>query len=154
MKQACLLILATVKNNSMSLEKVFKYIDTNSQAFVNHLVALVRQPSVSARKEGMKECAELVAKMLKEVGISTKILPERDGNPVVYGEIKSKASSKTLLFYDHYDVQPPEPLEEWKSRPFSGEIREGKIFGRGVSDNKGNFVSRLKAVQAFLEDSR
>jgi len=135
----------------MSLEKVFQYIDTNSSAFVNDLVRLVRQPSVSARKEGTQECAKSVAKMMKEVGVSTKILPEKDGNPVVYGVIKSRTSSKTLLFYNHYDVQPPEPLDEWKSGPFSGEIREGKIYGRGASDNKGNFVSRLKAVEAFLK---
>jgi len=135
----------------MSLEEVFKYIDTNSKAFVNDLVKLVKQPSVSARGEGVQECAELVAKMLKAVGAVTKILPEKDGNPVVYGEIKSKTAKKTLLFYDHYDVQPPEPLEEWNSGPFSGEIREGKIYGRGASDNKGNFVSRLKAVEAFLK---
>jgi len=135
----------------MSLQKVFRYIDANSQTSVKELVRLVRQPSVSARGEGMKECAELVAKMMKEVGVSTRILPEKDGNPVVYGEIKSKTAQKTLLFYNHYDVQPPEPLEEWKSGPFSGEIREGKIYGRGASDNKGNFVSRLKAVEAFLK---
>ena len=135
----------------MSLEKVFRHIDANSTTFVDELVRLVRQPSVSAKGEGVQECAELVAKMMREVGVSTKILPEEDGNPVVYGEIRSKTCQKTLLFYDHYDVQPPEPLEEWKFGPFSGEIREGKIFGRGVSDNKGNFVSRLKAVEAFLK---
>jgi len=135
----------------MSLEKVFTYIDTNSPKFVSDLVKLVRQPSVSARGEGVQECAELIAKMLREVGVSTKILCEKDGNPVVYGEIKSKTASQTLLFYNHYDVQPPEPLEEWNHGPFSGEIREGKIYGRGVSDNKGDFVSRLKAVEAFLK---
>jgi len=135
----------------MSLEEVFRYIDAKSQASVNDLIKLVKQPSVSARREGVQECAELVAKMLKAVGAVTKILPEIDGTPVVYGEIKSKTAQKTLLFYDHYDVQPPEPLEEWKSGPFSGEIREGKIYGRGASDNKGNFVSRLKAVDAFLK---
>jgi len=135
----------------MSLEEVFRYIDTNSQAFINDLVRLVKQPSVSARGEGVQDCAELVAKMLKEAGAVTKILPEKGGNPVVYGEFKSKIAQKTLLFYDHYDVQPPEPLEEWKSGPFGGEIRDGKIYGRGASDNKGNFVSRLKAVEAFLK---
>jgi len=135
----------------MSLEKVFNYIDANSTTFVKDLVGLVNQPSVSARGEGVQECAKLVAAMMKEVGISTKILPEKEGNPVVYGEIKSKDASKTLLFYDHYDVQPPEPLEEWKFGAFSGEIHDGRIYGRGVSDNKGNFVSRLKAVEAFLK---
>lgn len=135
----------------MSLEKIFNYIDANYEKFIKDLVRLVKQPSVSAKKEGLKECAEIVERMMKEVGLSTKIIPEKDGNPVVFGEIKGKKAKKTLLFYDHYDVQPPEPLEEWICDLFSGVIRDGKIYGRGVSDNKGDFVLRLKAVQAFLE---
>jgi len=138
----------------MNLEKVYSYIDANRQEFVNDLVQLVRQPSVSARREGIQECAKIVEEMMKNAGLSTLIIPEAQGNPVVYGEIKSKSSQKTLLFYDHYDVQPPEPIEEWMCDPYSGEIRDGKIYGRGVSDNKGNFVSRLKAVQAFLKTTR
>ena len=135
----------------MPLDKIYEYIDSNSQRFIDDLVRLVRQPSVSARKEGMQECAEIVEEMMKEIGISTRIIPEEEGNPVVFGEIRSKLSKKTLLFYDHYDVQPPEPLEEWIYDPFSGEVHDGKIYGRGTSDNKGNIVSRLKAIQAFLE---
>jgi len=135
----------------MSMKKVHDYIDQHSQTFIQELVELVKQPSVSAKGEGMQECAEMVEKMLQEVGFSTRLIPEKDGNPVVYGELKSKTSKKTLLFYDHYDVQPPEPLEEWKFGAFSGQIHEGKIYGRGTSDNKGNIVSRMKAVEAFLK---
>lgn len=135
----------------MHLQEIYEYVDAHSQEFIGDLVRLVKQPSVSAKGEGMQECAEMVEKMMREVGLSTRIIPEEEGNPVVYGEIKSETSKKTLLFYNHYDVQPPEPLEEWICDPFSGEIREGKIYGRGVSDNKGNIVSRLKVVQTFLE---
>lgn len=135
----------------MGLDKVYEFIDAHADDFVENLVKLIKQPSVSAKSEGMQKCAKLVEKMMQEVGLSTKILKEEKGNPVVYGEIKSKKSNKTLLFYDHYDVQPPEPLEKWKYEPFSGKISSGKIYGRGASDNKGNFVSRLKAVQALLE---
>ncbi|MDI6905181.1 MAG: M20/M25/M40 family metallo-hydrolase [Candidatus Bathyarchaeia archaeon] len=135
----------------MSLDKVYAYIDANTDDFVEDLVKLVKQPSVSAKGEGIQECAELVEKMMQEIGLSTKIFHEEKGNPVVYGEIKSKKSDRTLLFYDHYDVQPPEPLEKWMYEPFSGKISDGKIYGRGASDNKGNLVSRLKAVQALLE---
>jgi len=137
--------------DTMSIEEIYNYIEANSEKFIGDLVRLVKQPSVSAKNEGLKECAEIVEKMMKEVGLSTKIIPEKGGNHVVFGEIKGKKAKKTLLFYDHYDVQPPEPLEEWIYDPFSGMIRDGKIYGRGVSDNKGDFVSRLKAVQAFLE---
>jgi acetylornithine deacetylase/succinyl-diaminopimelate desuccinylase-like protein len=135
----------------MSLEKVYEYVDAHANSFVEDLARLVKQPSVSAKGEGIEECAILVEKMLKEIGFSTKILREEKGNPVVYGEIKSEKSSKTILFYDHYDVQPPEPLGKWMCGPFSGEIINGKVYGRGASDNKGNFVSRLKAVQALLK---
>lgn len=135
----------------MHLQEIYEYVDAHSQEFIGDLVRLVKQPSVSAKGEGMQECAEMVEKMMREVGLSTRIIPEEEGNPVVYGEMKSETSKKTLLFYNHYDVQPPEPLKEWICDPFSGEIRDGKIYGRGVSDNKGNIVSRLKVVQAFLE---
>lgn len=135
----------------MQLEDVYRYIDANQQRFVDDLIRLVKQPSVSARGEGINDCAKIVEEMMQNVGFSTLIIPEAQGNPVVYGEIKSKSSERTLLFYNHYDVQPPEPLEEWMCDPYSGEICDGKIYGRGVSDNKGNIVSRLKAIQAFLE---
>jgi len=135
----------------MNLENVYQHIDAHQEEFVEDLAKLVRQPSVAARGEGIEQCAKIVEAMMKEVGLSTKIIREEGGNPVVYGELESEAAEKTLLFYDHYDVQPPEPLEEWISDPYSCEIRDGKIYGRGVADNKGNTVSRLKAVQAFLE---
>jgi acetylornithine deacetylase/succinyl-diaminopimelate desuccinylase-like protein len=135
----------------MALQKVYEYIDANYQEFVSDLAQLVKQPSVSARKEGIERCAELTAEKMEKAGVSTKIIQEEEGSPVVYGEVKSEKSQKTLLFYDHYDVQPPEPLEEWTCDPYSGEIREGKIYGRGTSDNKGDIISRLKAVQAYLE---
>jgi len=135
----------------MQLKKIYRYIDSNYQNFIKELVRLVNQPSVSSRNEGIQECAQIVEEMVKKGGFSTEFIQEKKGNPVIYGELKAKKSQKTLLFYDHYDVQPPEPLEEWICDPFSGEIREGRIYGRGVSDNKGNIISRLKAVQAFLE---
>jgi len=135
----------------MQLEKIYEYIDSHQQNFIRNLVRLVKQPSVSARNEGIQECAKMVEEIMKKVGFSTKFIQEKKENPVIYGELKAKKSKKTLLFYNHYDVQPPEPLEEWVCDPFSAEIREGKIYGRGVSDNKGNIISRLKAVQAFLE---
>jgi len=147
--------LAHTKNGvgrmKMSLEKVYEYVDAHADDFVEDLVKLVKQPSVSAKGEGIEDCAVLVEKMLQEIGFSIRTLRGEKGYPVVYGEIKSGKSGKTLLFYDHYDVQPPEPFENWMCEPFSGKIINGKVYGRGASDNKGNFVSRLKAVQTFLE---
>ncbi len=89
------------------LERVYKYIDAHAQDFVQNLIKLIRQPSTSATSEGIEECSVLVEKMMNEVGFSTKILQGEKGNPVVFGEMKSEISDKTLLFYDHYDTQPP-----------------------------------------------
>jgi len=148
-------LLAYSKNSvgwtEMSLDKVYEYVDVHSNDFVADLIKLVKQPSVSAKGEGIEECAELVEAMMREIGLSTEILRGEKGNPVVYGEVKSEKPGKTILFYDHYDVQPPEPLEKWMCKPFSGKIINGKVYGRGASDNKGNFISRLKAVQTLLE---
>ena len=87
--------------------------------------------------------------MLRKRGFATDVMPT-DGAPVVFGERKSK-SDKTLLFYNHYDVQPPEPLELWETPPFEPSLRGGKLYGRGVSDDKGHITSRLFAIDALLD---
>jgi acetylornithine deacetylase/succinyl-diaminopimelate desuccinylase-like protein len=134
------------------VREVLDYIDQNQERFLKDLERLVRQPSVAAKNEGMKECAELVARMMDEIGIKAERLELPDAFPLVYGEIQSKKNpGKTVLFYDHYDVQPAEPLELWETPPFEPSIREGKMFGRGVADNKGNLVSRLKLVESWLK---
>ena len=135
------------------LEEIFLYIDKNSENFVKELVELIKKPSVSATGEGIETCAEKVERMMAQIGFETKLLKANNGNPVIYGEIKGENQNKTLLFYNHYDVQPPDPIEEWTHPPFSGRIENGKIYGRGASDNKGNLVSRLMAVKSFIEVS-
>ncbi len=132
-------------------KKFEQYVRENLPEFAKQVIRLASQPSVSARKEGIEECASLVEQMLKETGATTKVLRIDGAAPLVYGEIKSKRGGKTLMFYNHYDVQPEEPLELWKSPPFKPEIRDGRIYGRGVSDDKGELVSRLKVVEAFLK---
>ncbi len=128
-----------------------KYVGDHLNDFAKDVIRLASQPSVSARKEGIEECAALVEKMLEETGANTRVLKVEGAAPLVYGEIKSKRSSKTVMFYNHYDVQPEEPLELWKSPPFKPEIRDNVIYGRGVSDDKGELVSRLKVVESFLK---
>jgi acetylornithine deacetylase/succinyl-diaminopimelate desuccinylase-like protein len=131
--------------------KFEQYVESNLSRFAKDVMRLVSQPSVSARREGIEECAALTEKMLKEIGAETRILKDAGFAPLVYGEIKSHKSSKTLLFYNHYDVQPEEPLELWKSPPFKPEIREGRIYGRGASDDKGELVSRLKLIETYMK---
>lgn len=119
---------------------------------VSELQTLIRQPSVSAKNEGIEECAKLVKKILEKSGIKSEILRIGNVAPIVYGEIKSKKNpNKTLMFYNHYDVQPAEPFDLWDDPPFSGTIKGNKIFGRGSSDDKGELITRIKAVEASLK---
>lgn len=130
--------------------RVDQYLDNHLNSSIQELSELCAQPSVAAQNLGLKECAELVDSMLTKRGFSVEIM-KTDGAPVVFAE-KNGKSDKTLLFYNHYDVQPPEPLELWESPPFEPTIREGKLYARGVSDDKGHIVSRLFAIDAFLAD--
>ena len=125
------------------------YLDTHLDNSITELSRLVAQPSVSAQNWGLNECADLVADMLHARGFDVQIMTT-DGAPVVFGE-RSGRSEKTMLIYNHYDVQPPEPLDLWDSPPFEPSLREGKLYGRGVADDKGPFVSRLHAIDALLE---
>ena len=132
-------------------EKFARYVKENMGRFTKDVVKLASQPSVSARHEGVEECSVLVEAMLKEIGATTKVLRLEGVAPLIYGELKSTRSSKTVLFYNHYDVQPEEPLELWKSPPFKPEVRDGRLYGRGVSDDKGELVSRLKLVESYVQ---
>lgn len=134
------------------MKKILQHIDHTMPSLVSDLQTLIRQPSVSAKNEGIEQCARLVAKMLKKSGIKSEILRLRGVAPLVYGEIKSKKNpNKTILFYNHYDVQPAEPFDLWDDPPFSGVVKGNKIFGRGSADDKGELITRIKAVEAFLQ---
>src|SRR5216683_7973465 len=112
----------------MSLKQALDYVSDNKENLLRDFRTLLRQPSISAQDKGIEDCARIVKKEMEAAGISTKILPEKSGNPVIYGEVKSRSSSKTLLLYGHYDVQPPEPLEEWVSGPFDAKMHGRKII--------------------------
>lgn len=129
-----------------------KHIDSHMPRLVSELQTLIQQPSVSAKNEGIEECAQLVKKILEKSGIKSEILRLKNVAPLVYGEVKSKKNpNKTLMFYNHYDVQPVEPFDLWDDPPFSGKIKGNKIFGRGSSDDKGELITRIKAVEASLK---
>ena len=142
-------IVLPVKN--ASLTQAFDHIRKNRESFLRDFRTLLRQPSVSAQGKGINDCARIVKKYMDDAGITTQILPEKDGNPVVFGEVKSKTSSKTLLLYGHYDVQPVEPIEEWKSGPFEAKLQGKKIVARGAADSKNNVISCIKATGSFLK---
>ena len=117
------------------------------------LQRLVRQPSVSARGEGIEECAALVSEMLEDAGARARLVRLRGAAPLVLGRVESRSNpGRTLLLYNHYDVQPPEPLDQWRDPPFAGVMRGGRVFGRGASDDKGELVARIEAVRRHLEE--
>jgi acetylornithine deacetylase/succinyl-diaminopimelate desuccinylase-like protein len=126
-----------------------RYLDAHLDASIAELSRLAAQPSVAAQNRGLQECAALVGQMLSQRGFRVEVMPTA-GAPVVYAERAGRAA-KTLLIYNHYDVQPPEPLELWETPPFEPTLRDGKLFARGVSDDKGHLVSRLFAIDALLD---
>ena len=132
------------------MDRVFQYIDAHRDAYIELLRRLCRQPSIAAQGIGLEETASLVVGLMGEAGIRARLVPLPDGAPVVYGEARGRIP-RTLMFYNHYDVQPPEPLEAWADDPFAAAIRDGKIYARGVADNKGNLVARICAVDAMLQ---
>jgi acetylornithine deacetylase/succinyl-diaminopimelate desuccinylase-like protein len=128
--------------------EIDSYLESNLDQSIAELSKLVAQPSVGAQNLGMRECAALVSEMLKARGFEVQVM-DTGGAPVVYGERKGR-SERTLLIYNHYDVQPPDPLELWETPPFEPSLRNGKLYGRGVSDDKGHIVSRLFAIDSIL----
>ena len=129
--------------------KIDAYLEKNLDRSIAELSRLVAQPSVGAQNWGLRECAELVAGMLRARGFTVEIM-DTPGAPVVFGERKGR-SDHTLLIYNHYDVQPAEPLDLWESPPFEPALRQGKLYGRGVGDDKGHIAARLHAIDALLD---
>lgn len=130
-------------------KKIDSYLYKNFNKSISELSTYVAQPSISAQNIGLKECAQLVKEMLMARGFKARVM-ETEGAPVVYAERQGK-SDKTLLIYNHYDVQPPEPLELWESPPFEPSLRGDKLYGRGVSDDKSHLTARLFAIDAILD---
>ena len=134
--------------DSSNLSDVYAYVDAHASQYIGMLQRLLRQPSIAAQGVGMPETAALVEEMLRGVGATPRQVDTRGGYPVVYAELPGQGS-RTLSFYNHYDVQPADPLDEWESDPWGAEIREGRIWARGVADNKGNIAARIAAIDAW-----
>lgn len=131
------------------LDAVYQAVDANDERFVADLQRVVRQPSISSQNIGVRECAALLVAMMQDLGMDARVM-ETAGLPIVYGEIRApRADAPTLVIYNHYDVQPAEPLDEWTHPPFDADIVDGVMYGRGTTDAKGNLLAHLKAVDAF-----
>lgn len=130
------------------MDRMAAYIDAYRDRFLSELSELLRQPSIAAQGLGIEETAAAVVRRLERLGAEVRVLRLPGAAPLVYASIGS--GPRTLLIYDHYDVQPPEPLEGWASPAFEPTVRDGKLYARGAADNKGNLMLRIQAIEAWL----
>jgi acetylornithine deacetylase/succinyl-diaminopimelate desuccinylase-like protein len=131
-----------------------EYQEKNKNRFLDELLDLLRIPSVSAKAENksdMVNCASSVEKRLLEAGADKVVIYPTAGHPIVYAEKIIDPAKPTVLVYGHYDVQPAEPLELWKSGPFDPVIVDGKIFARGSCDDKGQMYMHVKALETMIQ---
>ena len=130
------------------------YIDREMSRFQAELFDFLRIPSVSARSEhspDIHDAASWVGDRLRDAGLEASVM-ETPGHPVVLGEWRGAGpDAQTLLIYGHYAVQPPEPLEEWHSPAFEPTVRDGNLFARGASDDKGQLFLHIKALESQLK---
>ncbi|MCC6147352.1 MAG: M20/M25/M40 family metallo-hydrolase [Anaerolineaceae bacterium] len=142
--------------NTKIKKEIYKDIDDHFSRYIEEARELVRQPSIAAQNIGIHECAEMVVEHIQRLGSTdVRLVEYPTGSPVVYGTVKSKnPRAKTLIIYCLYDVQPPEPLEEWKVEPFAAEIVDlpefgPSIVGRGITNSKGPLVGTFKAIESM-----
>src|ERR1041384_6288383 len=129
------------------------YYQQHQSEFLEGLKAFLRIPSISTlseHKPDIRRAAEFSRDELRSAGLTAELI-EGEGNPLVYGEWLGAAGKRTILFYGHYDVQPPDPLDEWKSPPFEPDVRGDDIFARGAVDDKGQVYIQIKAVEGLLK---
>jgi acetylornithine deacetylase/succinyl-diaminopimelate desuccinylase-like protein len=135
------------------MDALTRYLEENRDRFLADLEAALRIPSVSAQPEhraDVRRCAEHVAAHLRAIGITHSEVVDTAGHPVVYGEWLGAPGAPTMLLYGHYDVQPPEPLELWRTPPFEPTLVDGRLYARGACDDKGQVYMHLSAIAAHF----
>lgn len=131
-----------------------EYIASNKDRFINELIEWLKIPSVSAdsrHRSDVRKAAEFLKEKLEAAGADRVELCETEGHPIVYGEKIKDPSLPTVLVYGHYDVQPPDPVDQWQSPPFDPVIKDDKIFARGASDDKGQTYMHVKAFETMMK---
>jgi acetylornithine deacetylase/succinyl-diaminopimelate desuccinylase-like protein len=122
--------------------------------YLEEYYSFLRFPSVSTDdqyKQKLEECARWLVEKLTSIGLETQLVPTR-GHPIVWGRNKHQPGRRTVLIYGHYDVQPPDPLELWDSPPFEPVLKNGYVFARGATDNKGQILSHILGIQETMEE--
>ncbi len=129
------------------------FLDANVDRFIGDLCAFVRIPSIStdpAYADGIDEAVRFVAARMERAGLENVAVLPTEGHPLVYADWLRAGDAPTVLVYGHYDVQPPDPLEDWASPPFEPKVRDSRLYGRGASDDKGPMLIPLNVAEAFL----
>lgn len=132
--------------------KIDEVLESNAKRYEDELCELLRIPSVSAdskHKPDVRAAAEWVAAQFKKLNFPTEII-ETKGHPIVLSQSPAVPGAPTVLVYGHYDVQPPDPLNEWTSPPFEPTVRNGNIYARGATDDKGQMFTHIKSAEAVL----
>ncbi|MDZ4746615.1 MAG: dipeptidase [bacterium] len=136
------------------MNAVLQYLTAHHQRFEDELLRFLSFPSVStdpAQAQAVRECAEWLHNNLEAIGMPTVTTYATSGHPIVYAEHLGAGPDKpTVLFYGHYDVQPVDPLNLWTNPPFEPTIRDGKVYARGATDDKGQVLLHIKAIEAML----
>jgi succinyl-diaminopimelate desuccinylase len=130
-----------------------KYIDSHQQAFVDDLVELLRIPSVSADSQhagDIRRAADWMLARFQKMGLAAELVPTA-GHPLVIAESPQVPGKPVALVYGHYDVQPPDPLDEWTTPPFEPSIRHGNVYARGATDDKGQMLTHVMSVESWLK---
>ena len=136
------------------MENVVSYINSNREKYVEELKDFLRIPSIStlaANKKDMLTAAEFVAGKLREAGMENVKIIDTKGHPLVYADWMHAPGKPTVLVYGHYDVQPVDPINLWDSPPFEPTIKDGKIYARGATDDKGQMYMHIKSVEAYFK---
>ena len=136
------------------MQEVIDFIENNQKNYIEELKEFLRIPSISTsieNKEDINHCADFVAAKLKDAGLSHVEIFKTEGHPIVYGEWLGAPGKPTILIYGHYDVQPVDPIELWDNPPFDPIVKDGKIFARGATDDKGQVFMHIKSVEAFFK---
>jgi acetylornithine deacetylase/succinyl-diaminopimelate desuccinylase-like protein len=136
------------------MANVSDYIDINKEQFKHELFDFLRIPSISTDSDYKNEvidAANFLLDKLNSLDLDRAEVIETNGNPIVYGELITDESKPTVLVYGHYDVQPPDPMDLWETPPFDPKVRDGDIYARGASDDKGQSYTHVKALQSYLE---
>ncbi|MBR4406227.1 MAG: M20/M25/M40 family metallo-hydrolase [Bacteroidaceae bacterium] len=133
------------------MNKISEYVDTHADELISDLQRFLRQPSISTENIGMEECTDMLKEELDALEMDHKVLELEGAFPAIYGVSRTPDAKKKLVVYGHYDVQSPDPVNRWTSDPFSAEIRDGMIYARGATDDKGNLWANLMAARVLKE---